>query len=161
MISRRRTLAALTGGAAALTAQPRKLPLIDEAGFQKLLASAKGKVLLVNFWATWCVPCRQEMPALAKLEAKLKSKGLMLVTISADEPEDDATAQAFLAQAGITVPAYLKQAKNDEKFITAIEAKWSGALPALFLYDKTGKKAQSFVGETGLKVLEAAITKLL
>ncbi|MCX6589936.1 MAG: TlpA disulfide reductase family protein [Acidobacteria bacterium] len=159
MISRRKTLAALAG--AAVVAQSKKLPLMDEAGFQKLLASSKGKVLLVNFWATWCVPCREEMPALAKLEAKLRAKGLTLVTISADEPEDDATAQAFLKKSGITVPSYLKQAKNDEKFISGIEAKWSGALPALFLYDKTGKKAQSFVGETDLKVLEAAITKLL
>ncbi len=161
-MTRRKSMAALAGFAAAgLTAQTKKLPLMNEAGYTKLLAGAKGKVLLVNFWATWCVPCRQEMPALAKLEAKLKAKGLLLVTISADEPEDDATAQEFLKKAGVTVPSYLKQAANDEKFISSIEGKWSGALPALFLYDKTGKKAQSFIGETDLKVLEAAITKLL
>lgn len=162
-MTRRQSLAALAGASVAvgLTAQPKKLPLMNEAGYLKLLAGAKGKVLLVNFWATWCVPCREEMPALAKLEARLKAKGLMLVTISADEPEDDATAQAFLKKSGITVPSYLKQAANDEKFISSIEGKWSGALPALFLYDKAGKKANSFIGETDLKVLEAAITKLL
>ncbi len=138
-----------------------KLSPLDEAGYQKLVAAQKGKAVLINFWATWCEPCRAEMPALAKLHAKLKAKGFILITVSADEPEDEPQARAFLAKSGINGPAYLKQAKNDDKFINSIDPKWSGALPATFLYDKTGKKVQSFIGEAEIDTIEAAITKLL
>jgi thiol-disulfide isomerase/thioredoxin len=146
--------------AALLVAQPALTPM-DEAGYQKLVAAQKGKVLLVNFWATWCEPCRAEMPALAKMEARLKAKGFAFVTVSADEPEDSKLAREFLKTAGITGTAYLKRVKNDDKFIAGLEAKWSGALPALFLYDRTGKRVKFLQGETDLKKLEAEITKLL
>ncbi len=162
-LNRRQVLIGLGGGAAsaAFAALESKLQPLDEAGLQKLLADNKGKAVVLNFWATWCEPCRAEMPALAKMNARLKSKGLAFFTISADEPEDESRAVAFLKTAGISGPAYLKQAKNDEKFINSIDPKWSGALPAIFVYDKAGKKAKSFIGESDLKAVEAAITKLL
>jgi thiol-disulfide isomerase/thioredoxin len=147
-------------GAVLLAAPPALAPM-DEAGYQKIIAAHKGKVLLVNFWATWCEPCRAEMPALAKMETRLKAKGFALVTISADEPEDEKMARDFLAKAGIAGTPYLKKVKNDDKFISGLEPKWSGALPALFLYDKTGKRVKFVQGETDLAKLEAEIAKLL
>ena len=134
---------------------------VDEAGFQKLVDSHKGKVVLYQFWATWCAPCRAEMPQLIRLEAKLRSEGFELVTISADEPEQDAAAEKVLKQLPVRAPLYRKQAQNDDNFINSIDRKWSGALPALFLYDKNGRKVQSFIGETEITVVEAAIRKLL
>lgn len=142
-------------------AAPTRLIPLDETAYVKTVSASKGKVVLVNFWATWCEPCRKEMPALAKMASALKSKGLALITIAAEEPEDVKAAVAFLVKAGIPDPAYLKSTKNDDKFITSIDAKWSGALPALILYDKTGKKVKSWIGETDLKVLEAEVKKLL
>ena len=152
-------LVALTG-ALPLAAQDRLVPL-DEAVYQKLIASAKGQVLLVNFWATWCEPCRAEMPALAKLAASLRARGFQLVTVSADEPEDEAAARQFLQKSGVQGPAYLKRVKNDDAFIASVDSKWSGALPALILFDRAGRKARTFLGETDLKTLEAAIRELL
>ncbi len=142
-------------------APPAKLIPLDEASFPQTVASKKGKVLLVNFWATWCEPCRKEMPELAKMAASLKAKGLEFITISADEPEDEKAALAFLAKAGVVDPVYAKRAKNDDKFINSIDPKWSGALPALILYDKPGKKVKIWIGETDLKGLEAELRKLL
>jgi thiol-disulfide isomerase/thioredoxin len=134
---------------------------VDEAGFQKLVASHKGKVVVYDFWATWCAPCRVELPLLVKLEAKLRSQGVEVITISADEPEQKAAAEKFIQKFGVQGPAYLRQAASDDHFINAIDPKWSGALPALFLYDKSGHKARSFIGETDMAALEAAIHKLL
>jgi thiol-disulfide isomerase/thioredoxin len=142
-------------------ALPSKLPPLDEAGFQKLLATQKGKVVLFDFWATWCEPCRAEMPVLVKMMAQLAPKGLSVITVSADEPEDNALAVEFLKKAGYDGPAYLKTAKSDDAFINSIDAKWSGALPAKFLYDRSGKKAKSFIGETEKTELEPEIKKLL
>jgi thiol-disulfide isomerase/thioredoxin len=134
---------------------------VNEAGFQSLVNSHKGKVVVYDFWATWCAPCRAELPQLVKLEAKLRSQGVELITISADEREQKAAAEKFIQKFGVQGPAYLKQAADDDHFINAIDPKWSGALPALFLYDKSGHKVRSFIGETDMGALEAAIHKLL
>jgi|SRR5947209_3893182 len=134
---------------------------LDEAGFQKLTAAHKGRVVLYEFWATWCEPCRAEMPQLIRLQAKLKERGFELITISADEPEQQAAAEKLLQKSGAPSPAYRKQAIQDEQFINAIDRNWSGALPALFLYDRNGRKVRSFIGETDIASLEAAIHKLL
>ncbi|MBL8237672.1 MAG: TlpA family protein disulfide reductase [Bryobacterales bacterium] len=146
---------------AALTLAAEPLAKINETGYPKMLAANKGKVVLVDFWATWCVPCRKEMPEVAKLEAKLKARGFVVVPISADEPENEAAARDFLTKSGIKNQGYLKAPKDDDAFIRAIDPKWSGELPALVLYDKTGKKVQIWKGETAIATIEAAVTKLL
>ena len=150
---------ALLGASGLLSAA--KLQAVDEAAYQKLIAANKGKVVLVNFWATWCKPCRAEMPALAKLEARLRARGLKLITVSADEEDKETQAEAFITQTGVPAPAYIRKAKDDDKFINFVDPKWSGALPASILYDKSGKRVKSFIGETSMKELEAAIQKLL
>jgi thiol-disulfide isomerase/thioredoxin len=130
---------------------------IDEAGFQKLVQSNKGKVVLYDFWATYCAPCRAETPELLKLERKLHGNGFVLVTISADEPESDSRAAKMAGELGITRPAYRKEAKKDEDFINLIDPKWEGALPAMFLYDKSGRRVLSFIGATDTATVEKAI----
>jgi len=137
------------------------LPTLDETAFQKLVEAHKGKVVIYDFWATWCEPCRAELPQLTRLEAKLRSQGFELITISADEPEQSAAAEKVLKQFAVREPMYRKQAKDDDQFINSIDVKWSGALPALFLYDKAGRKVRSFIGETDMGTVEAAIRKLL
>jgi thiol-disulfide isomerase/thioredoxin len=145
----------------AVLARPAGLTPVDEAGYAKLLSANKGKVVLVNFWATWCQPCRKEMPELVRMAARFKAKGFVFLTITADEPEQEADALKFLSQSGVTLPAFIKRAKDDEKFINSVETKWSGALPVLLLYDRAGGKSRFFQGETDLKALESAIQKIL
>ena len=147
--------------AASLLAAMPKLGPLDEASFAKVVAAQKGKVVIVDFWATWCVPCRKEMPELVKLEARLRAKGLQLITISADEVEKQPEAEAFLVKYGVAGPAYIRKAKDDDKFINFVDPKWSGALPAVFLFDKSGRKVKTFIGETPAKDIEAAVVKLL
>lgn len=136
---------------------------INQVGFQKLVASHKGKVVLYDFWATWCAPCRAELPELAGLEEKLRGRGLELVTISADDREHRAAAEKFIQMFRVDGPGYIKQADNDDDdhFMNAIDPKWNGALPALFLYDRSGHRVRSFIGETDMSVLQAAIRKVL
>src|ERR1041384_4449621 len=136
--------------AVAAFAAPARLTEVDEAAYTKLLAAHRGKGVLVDFWATCCEPCREEMPKLALLEAKLRARGFVLLTVSADEPEQDAAAYAFLLKSGVRLPGYRKQTENDSAFIDSIDTKWTGALPASFLYDRTGKKVKSFIGENGM-----------
>lgn len=139
-------------------AQPQLTPL-DAAGYKRLLAAGKGQILLVDFWATWCEPCLKELPELVKLHKRLAGR-FKLITVSADEPEQQADVRKFLARFGVPPPWYIKRSGDDDAFIRAVDPGWSGALPALFLYDRQGRKVASFVGETPTGVIEAAIRKL-
>lgn len=149
----------LTGSA--VWAGPDQLLSFDETVHRELLAESKGKVLLMDFWATWCAPCRAEMPLLVAMERKLRSKGFRLITVSADDPEEEADALKFLQEHNVPAPAYLKNVDDDDRFINAIDPNWSGALPALLLYDRDSKLARRFIGETDMEALEKAIRPLL
>lgn len=128
---------------------------LNESTFQQVLHSHRGKVLLVDFWATWCEPCREEMPKLAALQAR--KNDVLLITVSADEPEQEAEALAFLKRSRVGAPAYIKHVTDNRRFIDSIDPKWSGALPAIFLYDRQGRKVKAFIGETGIADVEAAL----
>ncbi len=143
-----------------LSAQPKLMP-VNEASLAKLIASHKGKVVLVDFWATWCVPCRAEMPQLVKLSEKLRAKGLDFITVSADEPESEAAAFKVLMQHAVAAPFYIKKVDDNDKFYNSVDTKWSGEMPAMFIYDRSGKRVRSFLGETPMKDIEAAVQKLL
>src|SRR4051812_29938721 len=140
--------------AAALFGQ-QKLTPVDETSYKNVVRGGAGKVTLVDFWATWCAPCRKEMPQIGKLEAQLRDKGFRLVTISADEPEAERAAVEFLKTSGISSTAYIRNAKDDDAFIRAVDPKWAGTLPAMFLYDRQGKLVKSFTGETDIKTIDA------
>ncbi|HEX8984217.1 MAG TPA: TlpA disulfide reductase family protein [Bryobacteraceae bacterium] len=150
----------LLASAALLCAAPKLTP-VDEAAYRALIASAKGKVVVVDFWATWCAPCRAEMPRLVQLETRYRARGVRLLTISCDEPEQEAGASGFVGGQRVPQPAYIKRAASDEKFIDSVDPKWSGALPALFVYDRQGKLVKSFIGETDMAALEEVLKKLL
>jgi len=147
--------------AVGLAGQTKRVP-IDQASYPKVIAGHSGKVVLANFWATWCVPCRKEMPQLVQLSRKLAARGFDLVMISADEAEQQGAAIKVLQDNRAEGPTYLLKTADNDKFYPAVDAKWSsGELPALFLYDRSGKRVRSFFGETSIADLEAAITKLL
>jgi len=149
--------------AAGLTAQtPLTVTRIDHAAYAKVIGSHRGKVVLSSFWATWCVPCRKEMPQLVQLSHKLAARGFDLVMISADEAEQEAAALKVLKDNRAEGAMYLLKTANNDAFYPTVDPKWaSGELPALFLYDRSGKRVRSFFGETSIPDLEAAIAKLL
>lgn len=136
-----------------------ELQSLDDAGFQKLLKANTGKVLVVNFWATWCAPCRKEMPELVAL-AKRLGPNTKLILISADEAGKKAEAAAFLTKLGYTGMGYNHPLEDAEGFINSIDPNWGGSLPATILYNKQGKKVKIFTGEVPLKQAEAELKKL-
>ncbi len=142
-------------------AEPAELKAFNEQELSRVLARHQDKVVLINFWATWCAPCRKEMPLLVDLHKRLQEKGFRLVTVSADEPGDKSAALEFLQQFAVPSPAYIKSVEDDDAFIEAIDPSWTGALPGLFLYDRQGELAKIWVGETDITEIEQDIAGLL
>ncbi len=144
-------LIALTlSGLAAPSARGADPPIVpvDLAGVRQLVAASHGNVVLVNFWATWCVPCMEEFPAFLRLRREWGDKGLTVLLVSIDDQRDTAThMRPFLQRTGVDFPVYIKQKGNDEGFINGIDARWSGALPATFIYDREGRRVQRLIDQ--------------
>ena len=116
--------------------------------------------LLVNFWATWCDPCREEFPDLVKLDADYPSKRLNFVAVSLDDISDIKTAvPKFLKEMNATMPVVLLNVNDPEPAIHAVDEKWDGQLPATFLYDKDGKVVFRHFGRIQPDELRSAIDK--
>jgi thiol-disulfide isomerase/thioredoxin len=112
----------------------------DTAGKDIDLGRWKGRVVLLNLWATWCTPCRKEMPDLAKLQKDLGSKDFEVVTLSVDRKGLEAS-QAFLKEIGAqNLTAYTDQ---ESKSLAAIQAL---GLPASVLIDRNGQEAARILG---------------
>jgi thiol-disulfide isomerase/thioredoxin len=121
---------------------------LDTASFKALLAAQKGKVVLVNFWATWCVPCREEFPDLSRLHRALAPKGLRVIGISTDFAGQKAQVEQFLTEMKPSFPNYRRKSGGDEQtFIEAVDPGWGGELPFSILFSADGKKAKVFSGK--------------
>ncbi|HKY27916.1 MAG TPA: redoxin domain-containing protein [Pyrinomonadaceae bacterium] len=137
---------------------------IDTESMTSLLkrAPAEPRPLLVNFWATWCDPCREEFPDLVKIDKDYRRKGLDFIAISLDDLSEIKTeVPKFLRQMQATMPAYLLNVQDPEKAINAIDPRWSGALPATFLYDAQGQLVFKHFGRVQPEQLRLAIEKVV
>jgi thiol-disulfide isomerase/thioredoxin len=157
-------LAAATAVAApqaAKTAAVHDPEMIDLQAYQKLVAQYHGKPLLVNFWATWCEPCRHEYPMLNELAKQYAPQGLKVVGVSLDDDGDLILMRRFLARYKPIFPNYRKKAGGIEAFTQAILPGWTGSLPVSVFYRKDGQQAGHMLGEGTREKYEAAIQSLL
>lgn len=112
----------------------------------KALASRPGaRATLVNVWATWCGPCRQEFPALVKVGKDRKADGLRLVLVSTDFEDQLGEVRKFLAARGVSDTSYIMTGEPNA-FINTMNPKWTGALPATFVYNGRGELASFWEG---------------
>ena len=133
---------------------------VTAADIQKSVRDSGAKAVLVNMWATWCGPCRQEFPGLVNVAHKYQGQGLKVLLVSADTETDLPAVKKFLAERGVEFPAYLK-AEKDQEFIDGMGKQWTGALPATFLFDGTGKLRDFWEGEATFNVFEQKVVEIL
>lgn len=140
-----RALAEQAASAPGLTApQALALPLDDLNGSSHSLHDWQGKVLLVNFWATWCPPCRKEMPLLVKLQAKYAARGLQIVGIATDEPNEE-TVRKFLQQRVVNYPI-LMDGNHAAEIASALGGNLIG-LPYTLVLGQNGQVLAHHAGE--------------
>ncbi len=151
------------GSPPAVQSAAAKLPTVKQiniAGLRKALTPS-GKPLLVNFWATWCDPCREEFPDLVKLDADYKGK-IDFITISLDElSEINRDVPKFLSDMKAEMPAYLLKVEDDDAAIAIVSKDFTGALPFTILYDTNGRQTYVRQGKVVLETVRSEIDKLL
>ncbi len=115
------------------------LVLKDPQGITHDIGRYRGQVVLVNFWATWCEPCRQEMPSIQRLRERLAGKPFTVFAVNVDEP--DARVRQFMAQTQFELPVLLDPGKT-------VTRAWSvRVLPTSFLVGPDGRARYRLVGD--------------
>ncbi|HEY2867326.1 MAG TPA: TlpA disulfide reductase family protein [Pyrinomonadaceae bacterium] len=135
-----------------------KITQIDIAALKQLI-KPNGKPRLINFWATWCGPCREEYPDLVKIDEQYRGK-IDFLTVSLDDVADKDTAvPKFLSEMKAEMPTYLLVTSDDEAAMAVVSKSWNGALPFTILFDPNGGVAYVRQGKVRIELLKAALGK--
>jgi len=149
-------------GRAAKPQPPIVVSPIDTNQLKDLLTQQRERPLLVNFWATFCDPCRDEFPDLVKIDKEYRPHALEFVTVSLDDMSDLKTeVPKFLGAMKATMPAYLLNATDPEPAINIVDPRWRGDLPATYLYNEKGEIVYKHIGRVNSAELREAIEKVV
>ncbi len=131
--------------------------LEDLQGNSIHLSEYEGKVVLLNFWATWCMPCRQEMPGLESLWQRYKDKGLVVIGVSNDDADKHERVANFVKKVGLSFPIALDAESNVSHLYEV------SGIPASYLIDRKGVAIARILGERdwGGREASAVIEDLL
>lgn len=133
---------------------------VDEESIKPLLVP-DGKPLLINFWATWCEPCREEFPELIEIDRDYEGKIDFLI-ISLDDPvEITRDVPKFLQEMGSTMTPYLLRTLDETAVIGSISKDWQGGLPFTVLYDAKGNVQHARQGKIKVPVVRGILDGLL
>jgi thiol-disulfide isomerase/thioredoxin len=128
----------------------------DLTGHQQTLGQLKGSVAVVNFWATWCGPCKEELPRLSALSEKYKARGVRFVAISADEQKDKAKIEPYLKGHPVALDVWTGAD------LDALDRLHLGnVLPATFVMDEKGEIVERIEGEAHDEDVSAGVDWLL
>ncbi len=131
-----------------------ELTLTDIQGVSHSLADYKGQVVLVNFWATWCPPCKAEMPTLDAYYNKYKEKGFTIIAINDGDPASEVI--QFVKDYRLTFPVWL-----DLNYTATDQAFKTLNLPSSFVIDRNGMIRLRWAGEISRKMLEKFVTPII
>jgi thiol-disulfide isomerase/thioredoxin len=138
----------------------KRVKEIDLTGLEGLL-KPKGKPLLINFWATWCDPCREEFPDLVKIDAAYKGK-IDVIAVSLDDLADiDGDVPKFLTEMKADMPAYLLHTNDESAAIRLVSKDWAGNLPLTVFLDAAGKVAYQRNGKIRFDTVKENIDRVL
>ncbi len=131
------------------------LALKDLSGGQQSLASYRGRIVVLNFWATWCEPCRKEMPDLAAIQNKYAGLGVQVIGAAGDGAEDSAKVRKFIRDHKLNFPIWVGASADDMARFGV-----GTVLPATVIIDREGKIVWREIGIVNAGQLKAELDKL-
>ncbi|OAN63718.1 hypothetical protein A8B79_14855 [Balneola sp. EhC07] len=143
--------------------QPKEQKILVDTSATQLVSqieSYKGeKPVLVNFWATWCIPCIEEFPYIMKLKENYNDE-FELIFVSGDFEEAKEEAREFLKEQNVNFTTYYKTGKDNE-FIQTVSETWSGALPYTVIYSRDGRISAEWEGKAEYEQFEQELLKVI
>ena len=131
------------------------LKYIDTTGVAHTMDTLRGKVVLINFWATWCGPCKKEIPDLSKLYLKYKDKGVVMLGVLSNDNPSDSELLNFQSDFEMEFPV-VRQSSD-----ILVSFNYPQALPTTFIYDKKGRRVgKPRVGAIRVDELESTLAEL-
>jgi len=128
----------------------------------KLREQARGKVLVINFWATWCHGCVEEFPEFVALDKQYREKGVKIVGISFDKPADmNSKVVSFVRKSGARFDIRVADMDDPQPIIDALTPEWTGAMPVTLIFDQEGALAYKRFGVIDREQVVAALERLL
>lgn len=141
--------------AACQSSEPESGLELIEADAETILAYVEDNPAdfkVVNFWATWCGPCIKEFPDLMAVDSAMADRGVDVIFVSADFPEERPQVLEFLQSRGVDEVTFLKD-EADDPFISAFSPDWTGSLPATVVYNPDDEIVQFWEGATTREAL--------
>ena len=130
--------------------------------FRTVLEHHRGKVVIVNYWATWCIPCLQELPELDLLQERYGDRGLKVIAISMDDPDKlEDRVRPFFAKRAPGLVSYVAAGDDSVDFVTSFDPDWPGALPTTMFFDRSGELTNIHLGRMLYAEFEEAVLELL
>jgi thiol-disulfide isomerase/thioredoxin len=129
---------------------------------ENIITENEGKVIVFNFWASWCKPCVEEFPDLIKLNNNYRNKDFKLIFISLDfKEETDSKLYPFLKSNNVDFSTYLLDVSNPDDIMNYFDKNWNGGIPSTFIFDKSGKMKKFILGGHDYDYFEKEIMKLI
>jgi thiol-disulfide isomerase/thioredoxin len=125
-----------------------------------LVDDRKGKVVVVNFWASWCPPCVREFPAIIKVHEQYHGKGLDMFAVSLNSPEEMPDVEQFLQTYKPPFPIYLADLQ-DETFNESVLEEWYGEMPMTLVFDTSGQRVLAHRSELTYDELSSKVEAFL
>jgi thiol-disulfide isomerase/thioredoxin len=136
------------------------IPILTFEQLEPRLHHNNDTVYIVNFWATWCIPCRKELPEFLKIEEKYKNDKIRLLLVSLDFVNQiENILKPFIAKNNITSEIVVLNSPDANKWIDKVDSLWSGSIPATIFYKNDTKIF--YEGEINYSTIETQINKLL
>ena len=142
--------------------QAQEIPVVTFDELQKYLRPEDEKIYVINFWATWCKPCVEEMPYFEKLHENYKSKNVRVLLVSLDfKSQYEKRLIPFVEKQNLKSQVFLFDTQGNNDFIDKVNPEWSGAIPATVIVHAPSKTNLFFEKQMTYEELTEAVKKIL
>jgi thiol-disulfide isomerase/thioredoxin len=128
---------------------------VDARSIHDIIEQRRGKMVVVQLWATWCVACVKELPIYVRLQHERDD--IAVVSISIDDRANRPVVEELIVAHDLPFPVYLKAGEAGSTFVEGVDREWSGVVPATLVFDREGRRTALIKGEHDRRVLDRVL----